>query len=96
MIALQGKDLKTEPEHALPVIFRGQTVGQFYADFLVETSVIVELKSVSALNEIHKAQILNYLKASGIEVGLLVNFGGPKLEYRRFDNRFMKERNEQG
>lgn len=89
MIALQEKDLEVEREHGLAVTFRGQEVGQFYADLLVEHSVIIELKAVSALNESHKAQILNYLKATGIEVGLLVNFGTPKLEYRRFENRFI-------
>ena len=90
IIALQEKDLKVEPEHPLAVTFHGQTVGQFYTDILVENSVIIELKAVSILNENHRAQIINYLKATGIEVGLLVNFGSPKLEYRRFDNRFIK------
>ena len=87
IIALQEKGLTVEPEHELTVIFRGQAIGQFYADLLVENNVIIELKAVSALNENHKAQIINYLKATGIDVGLLVNFGAPKLEYRRFDNR---------
>jgi GxxExxY protein len=97
IIALQEKELKVEPEHELTVIFRGQAVGQFYADLLVENNVIIELKAVSALNENHKAQILNYLKATGIDVGLLVNFGAPKLEYRRFDNRLSKmKENKQG
>jgi GxxExxY protein len=91
MIALQSKGLKVEREYALSVVFRSQVVGQFCADFLVENSVIIELKAVSALNENHKAQILNYLKATGIEVGMLVNFGITKLEYRRFDNRFINK-----
>jgi len=94
MIALQGKCLKAEREHALSVHFRGQLVGQFSADLLVEEHVILELKAVSALNENHKAQIINYLKATGIEVGMLVNFGSPKLEYRRFDNRFIHQNQE--
>jgi GxxExxY protein len=91
LIALQEKGLRVESEHALSVIFRGRTIGEFYADLLVEETVIVEIKAVSALTENHKAQILNYLKATGIEVGLLVNFGSPKMEWRRFDNRFKKE-----
>jgi GxxExxY protein len=92
IIALKEKDLKVEPEHGLEVIFHGQNVGQFYADLLVENKVMIELKAVSVLDENHKAQIINYLKASGIEVGLLVNFGAPKLEYRRFNNRFIEEK----
>jgi GxxExxY protein len=94
MIALQEKGLTIEREYPLAVSFRGQIVGQFYADILVEGKIILELKAVSALSDIHKAQVINYLKATGIEVGLLINFGNPKLEYRRFDNRFKKEERE--
>jgi len=91
MIALQEKGLTIEREHPLAVSFRGQNVGQFFADILVEDKIILELKAVSALTDAHKAQVINYLKATGIEVGLLINFGNPKLEYRRFDNRLKKE-----
>jgi GxxExxY protein len=90
MIALQEKGLTLEREHPLAVLFRGQIVGQFYADILVEDKIILELKAVNAITDIHKAQVLNYLKATGIEVGLLINFGNPKVEYRRFENRFKK------
>ena len=55
----------------------------FYADLLVEDEVIVELKAVKSLAPEHQAQIINYLQATGIEVGLLLNFGRPRLEYRR-------------
>jgi len=90
MIALQEKGLSVEREHPLSVSFRGQNVGQFYADILVENTIIVELKAVSALTDIQKAQVINYLKATGKDVGLLINFGNPKLEYRRFENRFTR------
>jgi GxxExxY protein len=83
-IALRDKGLTVKVEEPLTVTFRSQAVGQFYADFLVEDRVIVEIKAVTTLAEAHKAQIINYLRATGIEVGLLVNFGNPKLEYRRF------------
>jgi GxxExxY protein len=82
-IALQEKGLSVKVEQPLAVTFHGQTVGQFYADMFVEDKVIIELKAVTALNEVHKAQLINYLKATGIEIGLLVNFGNPKLEFRR-------------
>ena len=64
--------------------FRGKSVGDFYADLLVAGKVLVELKAVKALAPEHQAQTINYLKETGIEVGLLVNFGNPKLEFKRF------------
>jgi len=67
----------------LTVKFRAVEVGQFFADILVEDKVIVELKAVSALTPEHQAQVINYLKASEIEVGLLVNFGRPRIEMKR-------------
>ena len=71
----------------LNVTFRGQNVGQFYADLLVEGKVIVELKAVRELAPEHEAQIINYLHATGMDVGLLINFGKSRLQYRRFDRR---------
>ena len=83
VIALRVKGLKVETEKPISVMFRGQQVGQFYADLFVEGKVIVELKAVSALAPEHSAQTINYLKATGIGVGLLINFGHPKIEYKR-------------
>lgn len=76
-IALREKGLAVETQVPLAVMFRGQVVGEFYADLLVEKQVIVELKAVKALAPEHQAQAINYLKATGIEVGLLINFGTP-------------------
>jgi GxxExxY protein len=83
MIALREKGLRVEAQVPLTVKFRSVVVGEFFADILVESKLVVELKAVSALRPEHQAQVINYLKATGIEVGLLVNFGNPKLEYRR-------------
>ncbi len=83
VIALRAKGLTIEIEKPISVMFRGQSVGQFYADLFVNGKVIVELKAVSALAPEHSAQTINYLKATGIEVGLLINFGRPKIEYKR-------------
>jgi GxxExxY protein len=83
MVALRQKGLHVEAQVPLTVKFRGVIVGEFFADIMVENKLIVELKSVSTLRPEHQAQVINYLKATGIEVGLLVNFGNPKLEYRR-------------
>ena len=83
VIALREKNLKVEAEVPIPVKFRVRSVGDYFADQLVEDCVIVELKAVEALAPEHQAQVINYLKASDFEFGLLVNFGRPKIEYRR-------------
>ena len=84
LLALRQKGLSAIPQHAVKVLFRGECVGDFYADIFVEEKVIIELKAVKAIAPEHQAQIINYLNATGIEVGLLINFGNPKLEYKRF------------
>jgi GxxExxY protein len=83
VIALRAKGMKVEIEKPISVEFRGQSVGQFYADLFVNGRIIVELKAISVLMPEHSAQTINYLKATGIEVGLLINFGRPKIEYKR-------------
>ncbi len=90
LIALRQKGLRAENQVPLKVKFRGATVGEFFVDILVENRVLIELKTVGNLTGDHYAQTINYLKATEIEVGLLVNFGNPKLEYRRFNNRFLE------
>jgi GxxExxY protein len=87
-IAFKAEGLRVEQQIPLTVKFRGKLVGQFLLALLVEDSVILELKAVKALAPEHQMQILNYLRASMKPLGLLVNFGTPKVELRRFDNRF--------
>lgn len=70
-------------EQAFPVQYRERQVGLYVADLVVEDRVIVELKAIDGLAQAHAAQVLNYLKASNLPVGLLLNFGRPKLEIRR-------------
>ncbi len=82
-VALKEKGLHAVCQVPLKVKFRGVIVGDFYADILVEDKVLVELKAVNRIIGEHKAQVINYLKATGIEIGLLVNFGNAKLEYNR-------------
>ncbi len=84
IIALEDAGISVESQKPIDVSFRGRTVGNFYADLLVEDKVIVELKAVTALTPAHQAQVINYLNATGYQVGLLLNFGKPKLEHRRF------------
>jgi GxxExxY protein len=84
VLALQQRGLVAVQQQPIKVLFRGQCVGDYYADLFVEGTVLVELKAVKCLAPEHKAQIINYLNATGVEVGLLINFGAPRLEYKRF------------
>ena len=84
LLALRQKGLLAIAQHPVKVLFRSECVGDFYADIFVEDKVIIELKAVKVIAPEHQAQIINYLNATGIEVGLLINFGNPKLEYKRF------------
>ena len=71
---LSDAGLSVKRQHPIAVDYKGQLVGEYCADLLVEGAVIVELKAAEALREEHECQLLNYLKATGIEVGLLLNF----------------------
>ena len=86
-IALRELGVAVRQQAPTSVYFRGQSVGTFYADLLVENRVIVELKAVSSLAQQHEAQLLNYLSATNIQVGLLINFGNPRIQYRRLTRR---------
>lgn len=87
-IALQERGLLAERQVPIRVHFHGHLVGNYCADILVEGQIVLELKAVRALAAEHITQTLNYLKATGMPVALLINFGTAKLEWRRFDNRF--------
>ncbi len=82
--ALEEKGLSISRQQPIRVFFRNKCVGEFYADIVVNGKIIIELKAVKKIIPEHQAQIINYLNATGIEVGLLINFGNPRLEYKRF------------
>jgi GxxExxY protein len=82
-LALTKLGLSVRRDVPVPVYFRGQDVGQFKADLVVGGSVLIELKAVQNLDRTHEAQVMNYLRATELEVGLLLNFGSPKLQFRR-------------
>jgi GxxExxY protein len=84
LVELRNMDLRCEHEVPFKVMYMDVVVGASCADLIVEKRVLVELKACAGLESVHEAQILNYLKASSIQVGLLMNFGKPKLQYRRF------------
>ena len=83
LIELKRRGLNAGSQVPIRVFYKDNTVGEYIADLLVEGKVIVELKTVEKLDKVHEAQLLNYLKATGIQVGLLVNFKHPKAEIKR-------------
>jgi GxxExxY protein len=82
-IGLTEAGLNVARQVATPIWFRGKSIGEYKADLVVNNAVLLELKAVRVLDPSHEAQILNYLRATSIEVGLLVNFG-PKPHFKRF------------
>jgi len=83
LIRLKKLGLKAESQKPLPVYFEGELVGDFLADIIVENRLILELKAVSKLNSAHEVQLVNYLTATKIDIGLLLNFGAVSLEFKR-------------
>ncbi len=93
VVALVESGLSVAREVPVPVWFRGRRVGQYYADLIVEGVVLLELKAARTLESAHEAQLLHYLRATEVEVGLLLNFG-LRAQFRRllFDNERKKIR----
>jgi len=83
LIELQRAGLKAESQKSIKVYYDNEVVGEFVADIVVEDIIILELKSVSGINKIHEAQLVNYLVATGKPVGLLLNLGEQKVEIKR-------------
>lgn len=82
-IELNVNGLSYATQIPIPVLYREKMVGDFLADIIVEAKVVVELKSCQALHFQHEAQLVNYLTATGIDNGLLFNFGSPSLQFKR-------------
>ena len=83
---LRKSGIKAEQQKRFVVIYEGANVGEYVADLVVEGLVIVETKAVKILDDSHMAQCLNYLKATGLRLGLLLNFGVPRVAVRRVVN----------
>ena len=81
-ISLCKSGFVVEQQFPISVHFEGEVVGEYFADLLVNNVVVIELKAAQAISPEHEAQLLNYLKATGYQVGLILNFG-PKPEFRR-------------
>lgn len=83
LIELRERGLNAGSQVPLKVCYKGQGVGEYFADIVVEDQVIIEVKTVEALLPVHEAQLLHYLKATGKQVGLLVNFKHARAEIKR-------------
>ena len=85
-IELTKDALSFQREMEMPVFYDGQDIGTRRVDFFVEDKIMVELKAVTKLEDVHLAQVINYLEAYDMEVGLLINIGAKSLEFRRLAN----------
>jgi len=83
LMELKARGIRAVAQYPITARYKDQIVGEYFADLLVEDQVIIELKTVNKIEKIHEAQLLNYLKATGIKVGLLVNFKSTKAEIKR-------------
>ena len=91
LLELQSRGILAEEEYPMKVFYKGTLVGEFRADIFVQRQVIVELKAVQQLNVAHEAQLINYLNVTNTDSGLLINFGGPRLEIRRKFREYKKK-----
>ena len=82
MVELEAAGLRSEKEVPIEVAYKGIRVGDYRADIVVEKRLILELKAVTVLNAAHEAQLVNYLNATGIDDGLLINFGAASLQHK--------------
>lgn len=80
------RDIRYERQKSIDVYYKGEKIGEYRLDMIVEEKVILELKAVSELNEVFASQVISYLKATGMKLGILINFGSKRVEYRRFTN----------
>ena len=83
-IEFEQQNIAAQRELEMPIYYRQREIGSRRVDFLVEGKVLLELKALNCLNEAHHAQIINYLEAFRLPIGLLINFGAPSLEFKRF------------
>jgi GxxExxY protein len=84
LIELSERGLKAESQVPIKVKYKRKEVGEYFADIVVEDEVILEIKAIDSIQKVHEAQLLNYLKATGCKIGLIVNFTHPKAQIKRF------------
>lgn len=82
-IEMANNNISFSREHEMDILYKGERIGQRRVDFFVEGKVMVELKAVIQLEDVHLAQAINYLEAYGLDIGLLINFGSTSLQFKR-------------
>ncbi len=83
MILFRREGIRSEQQYPIKVYFEGEVVGNYVADILIEDKIIIELKCVEKINNIHKAQALNYLKATRMRLAIILNFAKDKFQYQK-------------
>jgi len=83
MVLFHRENIMAKQQAPVSVSFEGEIVGDYYADILIEDKIILELKAIEKITDAHKAQALNYLKAIGLKLAIIINFGKQRLEYER-------------
>lgn len=86
-IEIKNAGMKFEEEFEIPIFYKGDKIGLRRVDFLIESKVTIEIKARSELDNTHLAQAINYIEASNIETGLLINFGASSLQFKRIHNK---------
>lgn len=82
-IEMSNRNISFSREHEMDIMYKGEHIGQRRVDFFVENKIMVELKAVIKLEDVHLAQAINYLEAYGLDIGLLINFGSTCLKFHR-------------
>lgn len=83
MVLFRRENIMAKQQVPISVSFDGEIVGDYYADIVIEDKIILELKAIEKITDAHKAQALNYLKATGLKLAIIINFGKQRLEYER-------------
>ena len=84
MVLFRQGGIEAQQQKMIPVFFRNEKVGDYYADILVEGKIVIEIKSVSHIADAHRAQVLNYLKGTSLKLGIILNFAKSDLIFERF------------
>ncbi len=83
---LEVRDIPFETQKSINILYREKTIGTYRLDLVVDGKIIIELKAVASLNDLFKQQVVSYLKATGLRLGILINFGSRRVEYTRIAN----------